>query len=258
VLSGPVSAVDGDPGRDVWLAGGWDGEVGLRRGDTVRRLTAHAGRVNAVGLGAALIATVGDDGVVRRTALHAAVPESLPPVDVGRDGCATLALSTSGSVVLAGGGDGGLRLVDDSGAVTGITAGRETAAVVAVAVDPDGRFAAVGHADGVARVLDVPRLAWVAVCRGGREPVTAVAVTGSGHVATGSADGSVTWWPAGPQPDRPGIELGHHDGAVRGLAVLDAGGPDVATAVVSAGRRDRLVRLWPLPTTMRRTRPCQM
>ena len=251
VLAGMASAVDcaGRPGghdADVLLAGGWDGDVRLRAGGRVVTLTAHAGRVNAVRLAGDLAVSLGDDGRLHRTRIDrtgAGAPEPLAPVRVGRWGCSALAVAARSGTLVAAGSDGTLRFLepdaDADGEPRGTTEGG--AGVTALATTPAGRLVAAARVDGTVGVYDVVTASLRHEWRAAGTAVTAVAVTEAGAVATGTADGEVTWWP-GPAPDTaPGVPLGSHRGAVRGLAVTTDG------RVVSAGREDGTVRTWPLP-----------
>lgn len=250
LLGGSASAVDGDPDLMVLLAGGWNGEVGLYGPGGAQALPAHAGRVNGVSLADGMAATVGDDGHVGRSALRGAeAPEPLPSIVVGGLGCSAVAMSSTGALLAVGGSDGTLRLFDADGRPAG---SGSTAAIVAVDVGPAGRWVVAGAADGTTGLFDVDRGTWVAWCGiANRDAVTAVAVDDVGGIATGHAGGAVLWWPPGSHDERRGVELGHHEGAVRGIGIILGIGDGTRNcpAVLSAGRQDGVVRLWPVRTT---------
>ena len=124
-------------------------------------------------------------------------------------------------------------------------AGRQDAAITALAVLPDGRLAG-GAADGQVMIWDLAQAGSTGAVELGRHGVTitALAVLADGRVATGAADGRILIW----DPAAPGAgaeELGRHTTAVTALVPL----PD--RRLVS-GAADGRVVLWTLSAEVSR------
>jgi WD40 repeat protein len=230
------------------MAGGWDGDVRLRLvpDGAAPRGAAHVGRVNAVRLAGELAVSIGDDGLVNRTRFRPGLFDlaAMPPIDVGPDGCSALAVSADGAVIAAAGTDGAVRIFDGRAASPAAEVADTRAAILALDIDQSGRRVAAGGMDGVVHVYDRRAGRWTGRWKvADQAAVTALALTPGGSLASADANGTVAWWPPArdARADRVVTVLGRHEGAVGALAVTAEG------TVISAGRRDGLVRAWSVP-----------
>lgn len=191
-----------------------------------------------------VFASGGRDGAVRvwSTALAPGPVVSSPgPLGGGGADVTALGWHPNGTLVMAGAGDGCLRVVD---AATGETVrllppGPHRAPVTAVAVAPCGRWAASGDEDGVVVVWDLPS---------GTPAGRAALGTGSG---SGGVGGGATGGPLGGSPRDGGSSSG---GASAGgaPAVYGLGWDPATSGALVVGDAAGGVALWRLRALLER------
>lgn len=151
------------------------------------------------------------------------------------------AFSPDGRRALAGGSDVCLVHWDAiTGAVLGGRLGGHTARINAVAVSPDGRWAASAAADGTTRVWDLPAGKVARVLRGPGGAVTSVAWAADGRrLFAGGTDGTAwAWdfgWPAACRDMEPAVAAARDTLARR---------PDDPQALAVVGRWYAVVGRW--------------
>jgi hypothetical protein len=237
------------------LAGSVLGEVGWvpGRGMDPISLPGHLGRVSAVAAGTGMLLSLGSEGRLHRVRLDTGGPDlsALDIVELGPSGAEVLAVAERAEVAVAGGTDGILRVLD-----TESLARREIrlgALIAALALDPGGQLAVVGHGDGGVAMVALAdgtsrRLFVVADPPAG--PLT-LSVTGT-HVSVVAADASglLTAWSGGLLAgDGDTIRLGRHVSGVGAVHHL------TPASVLTLGQRDGVLRAWPLPHANRPDRP---
>jgi WD40 repeat protein len=236
------------PDLDAVAAGARDGSVWLRAREPAaapRQLTAHAGRVAAIGFSPGVVVSLGSEGGLHSVPLTAAVPDpdGKIVVDLGGSGATALAVAARARLAVAGGTDGVLRLVE---LVSGERADLPSLglSVTSLAIDDAGRLLAAGLADGSVRLLDLPTRTWLArfeLDPGSAGPMCIAAADGQPvRLAMSSARGGIYYWTGAADGEGTMTELGVHQGGVRELGLPGLG-------VVSIGREDRVLRRWSPP-----------
>jgi WD domain, G-beta repeat len=233
---GRVTAID-VAADGTAVTGGRDGVVrlwSLRSPDPARPVAWHNGWVNAVRLRAGVVFSLGDDELLRRSALGdpSGAGGSAYPVEVGWSAATALAVDADARTVAVGGRDGVVSLWDG-------TSGRSLgtvptgAGIEALALDPGGAVLAVGGADGTVRVYGLPARTLLASLPGHTGAVLSVVVEAGRWVATGDEQHVVRLW----SPDGTGEVIGTHQDEIRGLYLTGDG------RLLSAGA-DGLIRAW--------------
>ena len=198
---------------------------------------------SAVAFAGPLLAVGHRDGAV--TVLDPASGRTVAQAGATGSPVTALAPTGQGAAVVAGGADGSLRLVGESGAAR---LDGPAAAVTAIAALGEGRVA-VASEDGRVRLLDVAANAVLADWQAHSSGPVALAA-GAGAVATGTPTGGAILWDA--DGDRQATLTDPQDGPVTALALgapegrLRAlvAGPDTAVAMLDDDAA-RLVTLYP-------------
>jgi WD40 repeat protein len=162
---------------------------------------------------------------------------SLARRDIFEHAILRLALSPDGSQILAGAGDGHLRIFDL--ATRDMVASHPVHAEWAFSVvfQPDGRLLATGGGDGLVKLWNWPAMTEAGRFVGHTDDVHAVGITPDGRRLVSAGDDMVVRiWDVATR--RELFCLGGHDGTIPGLAI-SADGTLAATA-----SRDGTVRLW--------------
>jgi WD40 repeat protein len=226
------------PGRRALVAGTADGslprwDLGTEATD---RVAAHTGGVRCLAWDpdGKTLATAGWDGRVRLWDGRTLSPGS--ELKVGPPATAALTFVPGSGLLMLGGDDGAVRLVDWLRL-------RETASfpgrspVLRLAGSPDGRLLAVGDSAGGVRLWDLDAGAERAVLRGHTWAVYGLTFSPDGTLLlSGGADGTVYLW------DVPGQRArGHFRWHARWVTCV-AFAPDGMTA--AAGSEDHTVVVW--------------
>lgn len=192
------------------------------------------------------IATVGDFGDIRlwrATDLSCLqIVAHLHPPDTAsrRRRLVSVALSRDARVVVAGGADGSLHVVDSRDGEQRLRLLGHQGAIYSVAIASDGRRAASGGADKTVRLWDLDTGHLDQCFRGHEQLITAVALDATGaRVFSAATDGTIRVWDthsgspvqslAGSTSEvtalceirGTGIAAGHQDGALRTLKLAD-------------------------------------
>jgi hypothetical protein len=241
-LDGIVTAVA--TAGDATLAGSVRGEVSWVPGPGAQpvRLPSHPGRVSAVAAGPRMLVSLDGDGRLHRIRLGGRPDLSAPDiVELGSSGAAVLAAAERAPVAVAGGTDGILRVLDlehldhrDIRLGVGITA---------LALDPGGELAVIGHNDGSivsVRLADGESRRLFAVPRPPAGPL-AVSLAADASVVAADAAGLLTAWSGRLFGDGTTTRLGRHSGGVGAVRHLAPAG------VLAVGQRDGVLQAWPLP-----------
>jgi WD40 repeat protein len=229
------------PGRDAAVVAAGDSAslVGLETGATSATYP-HGAAVHAVAAAADLVATAGDDEVIRVWDL-----ETGQPPDRARARSATLAypaavgalaLSSDGELLAAGGADGSLRVWRLRTGELLLESADHRGHVTAIDFHPEGSLLGTASTDGGVRVFDLAAGARVLLL-GHESGVTDVAFSQDGErLASGSRDRRVKVWDVGT--GRLNALLTGHSGDVAGVAFS----PDGET--VASVSSDGTARLW--------------
>jgi len=246
-----LTAVALAPGATALLAGARDGDVRWSPGGSAAavRLPAHAGQIMAVRFAAGGLLSLGADGRLHCVPMGGRGPDTGGAVtfQLSESGCSALAGVDGRSVVIAGGIDGVLRIIDlKAGSRLDVAAAGPL--VTALAMDDSSGLVVAALGDGTVHLLELESRAWRARWRIGGHQGLEVAISSSGKdsrhltVVASDARGQIYYWSGRPGSGEETMsELGMHDGGVRGLGLL-AGGQ-----VISVGRDDGVARIWSLP-----------
>jgi WD40 repeat protein len=208
--------------------------------------------------GSELLATAGDDGVVRLwdpVALHR------PPVELPGDGDRlwAVAWSPNGKTLAAAGGNwdrpndtGGIVIWDATTKTRRFELHAHTGLVFAVAFSPDSRTLASAGWDGTVRLWDVATGQRKAVLAGHTRPVRSLSFAPDGAtLASGSFDGTVRLWDMATQNERRCLDTRPNwvncvafspDGQI--LATAENPGEAVTAADSGVPIRPGQIRLW--------------
>jgi hypothetical protein len=249
-LGRTVTAVAAD--RDSIVAGSMLGEVswvpmsGARgQGHELVSLPPHSGRVSAVAASVRTLLTLGSDGSLNRIRMDGGRPNlsSLATVEIGPSGATSLAIAQGFPVAVTGGADGVLRVIDTESARRADI--RLGAPITALALEPDGRLAVVGHDDGsvaVVALADGTSRSLFTVPTPPAGPVAVWFAEDAASVVAADATGTLTQW-SGPLPRGAGAAtlIGRHVGGVAAVRYLNR------ASVLAAGRQDGVLRAWSIP-----------
>lgn len=153
-----------------------------------------------------------------------------------------LASGSKGGVLFASGGQGSVALWDLVAETLGVQLAKSgTAAVSALAVDPDGKVALSAHNDGKLRTWEIPGLQAGTVYESSLGPPTSLAIRPQLDLfAAGSPKSEVGLWALGATAAPPTLLAGH-TAAVRAVAITPDG------SLLITGSDDKTIRLWALP-----------
>jgi len=148
------------------------------------------------------------------------------------------ALATAGTALLSTGGDGQVKTWDSAGEAEPRTVTSTSAALLAIAVTPDGQTAVVGGADRVGRIINLAGGAVAVTGPKHQAAVTAVArQPGGDQAASASADGVVKLWSSADGVERVSFRA-HDSGGVSALGFT----PDGRRLITAGG--DRTIKVW--------------
>ena len=252
-LGALVTAVEA--AADAILAGSVLGEVSwvIGRGGKPVSLPPHSGRVSAVAAQSRMLLSLGSEGRLHRVRLGGRGPDlpALDIVELGPSGAAVLAAARRAPVAIAGGTDGILRVLDTEHLTRRDV--RLGARITALALDPDGRMAVVGHGDGsvaVVALADGTSRMLFAVADPPAGPLAVSLAGPDASVVAADATGRLAAWSGRLSGGDGGtVSLGRHVGGVGAVRHL------TPTSVLAMGQRDGVLRAWPLRDPNRPERP---
>jgi WD40 repeat protein len=161
-----------------------------------------------------------------------------------------LAVSHSGSHLVAGGADSAVRvwLLGEGGWKLLSEHFDHSAALTDLAFAPDGKIFASSSNDGTIRLWSVKgdKITERHILRGHKDAVTCVAFADNSTLASAGSDGTVRLWNLNASPPREKTVIPTGPGAVTALAFGPKG-----SGLIAAAHSDYTVRLWTLGTSPR-------